>query len=133
MATINFRLPEILKIIQANSWEPVQIEDLKAEGNKAWFKLKTKLKICETIDVAAEFIGFERNMAIIHITTNWLIDKIMKMLGKKVIQQNLNKYCIDLNGYPKITIDINKMLTDKIKGIQIKDITFKDGLFTLIT
>lgn len=133
MATIIFTLPEILKIIQSNLWEPEQIENLKSEGNKAWFKFKTGLKICPNINVLLEFIIFERDKAVVLMTTNWLISKIVKKKLDDMIIQNKFENYIDLNGYPKITIDINKILTAKIKDIQIKDITFKEGLFTITT
>ncbi|MGD0572340.1 MAG: hypothetical protein ABSB11_04910 [Sedimentisphaerales bacterium] len=141
MAKLIFSVPEILEIIKSNYSIPWQIEYLRAEKNQAWFRLETGLKFPAKIEVSLEFLRFERDMVIFHTNIEWVTsicslgipDMILKLLIRSLLKLKELGIYIELNEYPNIAINLNKILTDKIKGIQVKDVTFDDGLFTITT
>jgi hypothetical protein len=79
-----------------------------------------------------EFIGYENDMAIFRVIS-WLPDAVTKMKVRSLLKEHRLEKHVNLDEYPKVGVDIKKMLEDKIKGIQFKDIAFQDGLITIAT
>jgi hypothetical protein len=77
-------------------------------------------------------VGFSDNQAIFELTV--VSSHLNKVVGrlKQILQLKLPAY-MKLE-YPKIFIEVDKLLEEKnIRGIRVKDISFKDGEFAITT
>ena len=133
MAQIIFSLSELQEFLKSNLWMPEQIENLKGEGNEVLFKHRVLFNI--PISISLEFIEYKNGVAIFLVTVHWIPEILSKKRFNSLLKEKAFEEFMDLKEYPKVTIDINKILADRVpvKGLQIRDITLNDGLFTITT
>lgn len=62
------------------------------------------------------------------MTTNRLVDKFDWLVRRLFKSLHLPDYVSQCE-YPRVRVDINKVLADKIKGVQIENIAFENGQF----
>ena len=132
MAKITFGLDELTQILISNELLRGEIVRPKVEGDRIHFVIKTNSFILPYIPASLGYIGFSDNLAIFELTiVSSYLNKAVSRL-KQILQLKLPVY-INLE-YPKFLVDVDMLLKEKnIRGIQVKDISLKDGEFTITT
>ena len=132
MAKITFSLEELIKILISNELLPRQIIRTKVKDQRVHFVIRTNAFILPFIPASLKYIGFDNNNAIFELTIvhghlNKAVSWFNQALKLKI------PACMKLE-YPNISVDIDKLLEEKnIKGVQVKDIFFENGQFTIVT
>jgi len=132
MAKITFILEELLKILISNELLPSQIIRARVKGQRVHFVIRTSAFILPFIPASLRYVGFDNNNAIFELTIvsahlNKTVGWLNQALKLKI------PACMKLE-YPNIYVDIDKLLEEKnIKGVQVKDIFFENGQFTIVT
>ena len=132
MAKITFNLEELIQILTSNELLRSEIIRPKVEGERIHFVIKTDSFILPYIPGSLTYSDFSNNQAVFKLTI--VSSHLNKVVGrlKQILQLKLPAY-MKLE-YPKIFVDADKLLEEiNIKGIRVKDISFKDGIFTVTT
>ena len=132
MAKITFSLEELTQILISNELLHGEILRPKVEGDRIHFVIKTNSFILPYIPASLGYMGFSDNLATFELTivSSYLSRAVSQL--KQILQLKLPVY-IKLE-YPKIFVDMDKLLKEKnIRGIRVKDISFKGGEFTITT
>ena len=132
MAKITFGLDELTQILISNELLRGEILRPKIEGDRINFVIKTNSFILPYIPASLGYTGFSDNLATFELTiVSSYLNKAVSRL-KQILQLKLPVY-INLE-YPKFLVDVDKLLKEKnIRGIRVKDISLKDGEFTITT
>jgi len=132
MAKMTFNLDELTQILISNELLRGEILRPKVEGDRIHFVIKTNSFILPYIPASLGYMGFSDNLATFELTiVSSYLNKAVSRL-KKILQLKLPVY-IKLE-YPKIFVNVDKLLKEKnIRGIQVKDVSFKGGEFTITT
>lgn len=132
MAKITFSLDELIGILAANSLLPGQILRLKAKGEKIHFVIKTNTLILPFVPASLGFLRFEGNNAVFELAiVSGRLSKA-KSWFDELLKAKLPAF-MELD-YPKISIDVNKLLAEKgLKGMRVKDMYFEGEEFAIIT
>jgi len=132
MAKITFNLEELIQILTSNELLRREITHPKVEGDRIHFIIKTDSFFLPYIPGSLGYSDFNNNLAIFNLKI--VSSHLNKVIGrlKQILQLKLPAY-MKLE-YPKILVDTDKLLEEKnIKGIRIKDISYKNGEFTITT
>jgi len=132
MAKITFNLEELTQILISNELLREEILRPKVEGERIHFVIKTNSFILPYIPASLGYLSFSDNLAIFELTiVSSYLNKAVSRL-KQILQLKLPAY-MRLE-YPKIFVDATKLLEEKnIRSVRVKDISFKDGEFTITT
>lgn len=132
MAKIIFSLEELTQILISNELLRGEILRPKVEGKRIHFVIKTNSFILPYIPASIGYMCFSDNLATFELTiVSSYLNKAVSRL-KQILQLKLPVY-IKFE-YPKIFVDVDKLLKEKnIRGIRVKDISFKGGEFTITT
>ena len=132
MAKITFSLDEIIHILISNELLRGEILRPKVDGDRIHFVIRTNTFILPYIPASLGYLDFSDNLATFELTiVSSYLNKAVSRL-KQILQLKLPVY-IKLE-YPKIFVDVDKLLKEKnIRGIRVKDISFKGGEFTIRT
>ncbi len=132
MAKIILSLEELIGILIANELVPGEIVRVKAKGEKIHFVIKTGAFVLPFVPASLSLSSFDGSNAVFELTIvsarlskakNWF-DELLKPILPE---------CMKLD-YPKITIDVNKLLAEKaISGVRVKDMFFEDEKFAIVT
>jgi hypothetical protein len=132
MAKITFSLEEFVEILISNGFLPPNIVRIKVKGQSVYFVIKTNSFILPFIPASMRYVRFDNNSAVFELiiisaylkkAVNWFNE----LLKPKI------PACMKLE-YPNVFVDIEKLLDErKIKGVQVKDISFEDGEFAITT
>lgn len=132
MAKITFNLEELIQILASNELLRSEILRPKVEGERIQFVIKTESLILPYIPGSIIYSDFAENQMIFKLSI--LSNHLNKIIGrlKQVLQLKLPAY-MRLE-YPKIFVDVDKLFEEiNIRGIKVKDITYKQGGFTITT
>jgi hypothetical protein len=130
MAKITFSLEELVEVLIANDLIFENIRRIKVKDGVVHFVIKTQLFMLPLIPASLKFLSFENNKATFELTL------VSSHLGKVISRHNhiLESElpsCMEFE-YPNVMIDMEKLLQEKnIRGLQIKDVLFKDSDFTV--
>jgi hypothetical protein len=123
---------ELGHILISNKLLPKEILHPKFEGDRIRFAVKTNLPFVQFIPVSLKYLSFNDKNAIFELT-------VVNSGFSKIISQ-LNLFSkIDVPAsvkldFPRVFVDVNELLKEmNIKGIQLDDVIFDDGKFTLMT
>jgi len=132
MAKISFNLDELTQILISNELLRGEILRPKVEGDRIHFVIKTNSFILPYIPASLGYLGFGDNLATFELTiVSSYLNKAVSRL-KQILQLKLPVY-IKLE-FPKFFVDVDSLLKEKnIRGIRVKDISLKDGEFTITT
>ena len=132
MAKINFTLEELLEILASNQLLPAQITRVKVKGDDIHFVIKTNAFILPYIPASLKYLSFNDNNALFELNViAGQANKAISLLND-ALKLKLPAY-LKLE-YPNLFVDVDRVLRDKnIQGIQIEDISFQNGRFTVIT
>ena len=131
MAKITFTHTELLNILLANELLPKKVLRPKVEGQEIHFTVETNIPLLQYVPASLKFVSFTDNNAIFELTV------VNSSLSKTISRLNLMSK-LDVPDYvkiefPRISVDINELLKHRnIRGIQLKDILFDNGEFTII-
>jgi len=132
MARITFSIEELIGVLISNKLLPGEIVRVKVKGEKIHFVVKTGAFILPFVPASLSFSSFDGNNAVFELAiVSGRLSKA-KSWFDELLKPRLPA-CMELD-YPKIAIDVNKLLAEKgIKGVLVKDMFFEDGGFAVIT
>ena len=132
MAQIVLSGDELVGILQANGLIPDQVTDIEADGEEIKLKVKTPWPLLKSLRVAVRFEGLDNNHVVLQLVTNRLIDTFDWLVDKMLESFPLGEYGGRWE-YPRLYIDVNKLLQEWIRGVRITDMAFFDGQFRITT
>jgi hypothetical protein len=139
MARITLSLQELVEMIVSNNLLPPQVVRIRVKGEKIHFVVKTNTFILPYIPASLVYTAFNGGNAIFKLTNvGGPVNKVMGWLHQ-VLKLKSQGPLVGIPDfmkleYPKVFIDIDKVLKENnIRGIRVKDITLKDGQFTITT
>jgi hypothetical protein len=123
---------ELVSILAANARMPDQVKGLETEGEEIKLQVATPLPIFPSVPVRIRFAGFEHGQLVLQLVTNGLIDKFQSFVNKMVAGTRIEDYGGRWE-YPRLYVDVNRLLQRQIRGVQIADVAFQDGRFHITT
>jgi hypothetical protein len=132
MAKIAFNLQELVNIIVSNDLLPRQVVRVRVKGEKIHFVVKTNTFILPYVPASLVYVTFDGGNAIFKLTNvGGPVNKVMGWLHQALKLRMPDFVKLE---YPKVSVDVDKLLKENnIRGIQVKDIVFKDDRFILTT
>ena len=129
MAKLTFTLSEILDIVKLNIKHlPKKIENIDTKDNH--LKLRINLgKLIPNFDVFVYLLSFENGILMIELESKAPIKLLMKFM-KGFLKKVPKYYEFNIQGN-NIQININNIISQKIKGVKVKSIIEKDGTFEI--
>jgi len=132
MAKITFSHAELIKILLSNELLPKKILRPKVEGDEIHFVVETNLPLIQFVPASLRFLSYTDDNAIFELAV--VNSSLNAMIGRMNLLSKLNAPGYVKFDFPKVYVDINKLLEEKnIRGVLLKDITFNDGEFTIVT
>ncbi len=132
MAQIIVSSHELISILQANARIPKQITDVVADDEEIRFRVKTDWPILKSIRVGMRFISFEDGCMVLQLGTNRLTDKLSWLVDRLVEPLRLEEQGGRWE-YPRLYINVNRLIEGQLRGVVVDDIAFRDGLFHITT
>lgn len=132
MAQIVLSGDELIGILHANELIPGQVADIRANGEEIKLKVRTLWPVLRSVRVAVRFVGFEEGRAVLQLATNRLLDKFDWLVDKMIESLHLADY----GGwweYPRLYVDVNRFVEQRIRGVSIDDMAYRNGLFHITT
>ena len=132
MAQVVLSGDELIAILRANALIPGHVTDIKTNGEEIKVKLKTPWPVLKSLRVGIRFVGFEDGYVILQLVTNRLMDRfdwlIDRMLESLQLEEHGGRW-----EYPRLSVDVNRLVGRHLRGVEIADMTFEDGLFHIVT
>lgn len=132
MAQIVLSSHELISILQVNARIPPQITDLTVDAEEIRFRVKTDWPILKSIRVGMRFVSFDKGCVVLQLATNLLTDKFSWLLDRMIEPLQL-----EARGgrweYPRLYINVNRLIERQLCGVAVEDIVFRDGLFHITT
>ncbi len=125
MAKIMLTLDEMLAIAQKNVKLPAQISEIKAEGDSIDVSIDPG-SFFPNISATATYDFFSGGEIHFDLKTNGMIQILLKFIELPADAW----FKIESD---KITININKILPKYVNGVQVSDIKYSNGEFTVYT
>ncbi|MGD9899811.1 MAG: hypothetical protein AB7T22_11870 [Calditrichaceae bacterium] len=125
MAKILLTLDEMVEIAKRNVKLPAQISNIKADGDSVDVTIDPG-SLFPNISATATYDYFDDGEVHFNLETNGMIQILLKFI--ELPTEEWLKIDSD-----KITININKLLPKYINGVQVSDIKYSDGEFSVYT
>ena len=132
MAQIILSSHELLSLVQANARIPEQIIDLAADAEEIRFRVKTDWPILKSVRVGMRFVSFEDGCMVLQLATNLLTDKLSWLVDRLVEPLRLEEQGSRWE-YPRLYINVNRLIERQLRGVAVEDMAFRDGLFHITT
>lgn len=132
MAQIVLSGDELIGILQANGLIPEQVTGIEVDGEEIKLKVKTSWPLLKSLRVGVRFEGFDGEHAILQLVTNRLIDTF-DWLVDKMLESFPLADCGGRWEYPRLYIDVNRLIQERIRGVQVAEMTYFDGQFCITT
>lgn len=128
MASINFKLCELVDAVKKSAKMPNQIKQVVCEQNKVKIiidpgKLSPKFTVFLTYD------KFHNGKIMFNITSQGPTKLIISILHRIGFNMSREIYGIDSKHF---TLDINDYLKEKFHFVEVKDIINKNDIFSII-
>ena len=132
MAKITFSLEELIGILTANKLLPAEIVRAKAKGQSLHFAVKTGSFILPFVPASLSYSSFDGGNAVFELSVvSGRLNKAASWFNE-LLKPKLPA-CMEID-YPKISVDINKLLAEKgVKGVRVKDMFFEGDEFSVVT
>jgi len=132
MAKMTFSLEELTKLLISNELLPGEILRLRVQGDRIHFIIRTNSFILPFIPASLRYVSFSGNNAEFELTiVSSHLNKAASWLSQIVKLKLPPNMKLDP---PKLYLDVEKLLKEKnIRGLQVKDIFFEAGEFTIVT
>ncbi len=132
MGQIVLSSEELVSILAANTPLPEQVIGIETDGEEIRVHVATPVPLLRSIPVRVRFAGYEQGHVVLQLVTNRLIDKfdwlVNKMLASLKIEEHGGRW-----EYPRLYVDVNRLLQQQVRGLQIADVVFRDGRFHITT
>jgi hypothetical protein len=132
MARIVLSGDELVNILQANGLIPDHVTDVSADGREIRLRVKTPWPVLKSVRVGVRFAGFDDGQVVLQLVTNrvmdrfdWLIDRMLESMR---VQDHWGRW-----EYPRLFVDVNRVIRERIRGVEIEGMTFEDGYFHVST
>jgi len=132
MAQIILSGDELVCILNANGLVPEEVADIELAGEEIKLRVKTSWPIFKSIRVGLRFAGFEEGQAILQLETNRLIDQFDWLVDKALAGFPLAEHGARWE-YPRLHVDVNKLIRQQVRGVEITNIAFEQGQFRITT
>ena len=132
MAQIALSADEMVGILKTNGLIPDQVTDIEADGEEIRLKIKTPWPLLKSLRVGVRFDGFDGECVVLHLVTNRLIDTFDWLVDKMLESFALADYGGRWE-YPRMYIDVNQLIQERIAGVQIDAMEYSDGQFRITT
>jgi hypothetical protein len=132
MAKIVLSGDELVGILHANGLIPHQIADIVVEEDEIKIKVRTQWPVLKSLRVAVRVRGFEDGEVIFQLVTNRLLDTFDWVVSKMLESFSLEDYGGRWE-YPRLYIDVNKLVGERLRGVHVDDVTFREGHFHVET
>ncbi len=132
MAQIVLSGDELVGILQANGLIPDQVTDIETDSEEIKLKVKTPWPLLKSLRVGVRFEGFDNDHVVLLLVTNRLIDTFDWLVDKMLDSFPLAEYGGRWE-YPRLHVDVNRLLGERVRGVKIDDMTFFDGQFRITT
>jgi len=123
---------ELVCILTANARLPDQVMGVETDGDEIKVHVATPLPLVHSLAVRVRFAGFEQGQIVLQLVTNRLLDKfewlVNRMLAGLQIEEHGGRW-----EYPRLYVDVNRLLRRQIRGVEIADVAFKDAHFHITT
>ena len=123
---------ELVCIMAANARMPDQVVGIETEGEEIKVHLATPLPVLRSIPVRVRFAGFEQGQVVLQLMTNRLIDKFDWLVNKALASFRVEDYGGRWE-YPRLYVDVNRLLRQQVRGVEIASVVFQDGHFHITT
>ena len=128
MAKLQFTVNELNRILDSNNMFPRHISDIEADEENIFIRIKTGWFALKTIRISVRFVSFNDEGAVLEVVQNRLMSKFDWLIHKFAESAELPEY-VNLREYPKVCVDLNKVLAEKAKGIRANEVLFEKGQF----
>ena len=123
---------ELISILAANARLPEQVTGMETEGEEIKVHVATPLPILRSIPLRIKFAGFEGGQVVLQLVTNRLIDKFDWLVNKMLVSLKIENYGGRWE-YPRLYVDVNRLLQRQVRGVEIVSVVFQDGRFHITT
>lgn len=132
MAQIILSGEELVCILTANGLVPEEVIDVEIVDGEIKVRVRTPWPIFKSVRVGMRFAGFEQGQAVLHLVTNRLMDRFDWLVDKMLAGFPLADHGARWE-YPRLYVDVNRLLQKQVRGVQITSIVFADGQFRITT
>lgn len=128
MAQITLSGDELVRILSANALIPDRVTDIETDGAEVRIKVGTPWPVLKSVHVRVRFAGFEGGHVVLQLATNRLLDKfdwlVDRMLASLQLEDHGSRW-----EYPRLYVDVNRLLQRQVRGIEITDVVFREDRF----
>jgi hypothetical protein len=132
MAKIVVSGDELVGILYANGLIPAPIADVEVDGEEIRVKVMTQWPVLKSLRVGVRVAGFEDGEVIFQLITNRLLDTFDWVVGRMLESFSLADYGGRWE-YPRLYIDVNRLVQERLRGVQIDAVRFVNGHFHIET
>jgi hypothetical protein len=123
---------ELVCILAANARMPEQVMGVETEGEEIKVHVATALPVLRSIPVRIRFAGFEQGQLVLQLMTNRLIDKFDWLVNRMLASFKIEDYGGRWE-YPRLYVDVNRLLQQQVRGVEIAGVVFREGHFHITT
>ncbi len=132
MAKLTFSVEELVEVAVSNGLMPSEIVRVRVKGERIHFVIRTSSFILPFIPASLRYVSFDGDNAMFELTiisshANKAVGWLNELIKLKIPD------CLKLE-YPNVSVQINNLLEEKnIKGVRVRDVSFTDGQFSIVT
>jgi hypothetical protein len=130
MAEIVLSSEELVGVLQANGWVPEEVTAMEANGREIRLRVRTPLPLLKSMGVTVQFVGFEDGHVILQMSTNRFVDNFGSLIGKALESFPWADYGSRWE-YPRLYVDVNRLIQQRVRGIRIADVAFRNDRFCI--
>jgi hypothetical protein len=123
---------ELVSLLTANAQMPERVLSIETKGQEIRVHVATPLPVLRSIRVRMRFAGYEQGHVVLQLVTNRLVDQfewlVNRMLAALKIPDHGSRW-----EYPRLYVDVNRLLQQQVRGVQIAGVAFQDGRFHITT
>jgi hypothetical protein len=123
---------ELVCILAANARLPEQVVGVETDGEEIRVHVATPLPVLRSIPVRVQFAGFEQGQVVLQLVTNRLLDKFDWLVNRMLASLKVEDYGGRWE-YPRLYVDVNRLLQRQIRGVEIAAVVFREGHFHITT
>lgn len=132
MAKIVFGFEELLELLVCNQLLPGSIARVRVKGERIHFAIKTNSFLLPFVPASLKYLRLEGSHIVFELAI--VSDRASKAIGRlnQMLEPKMPTYA--KLEYPILSVDIDKLLAEKnIRGLCVKEISFEEGEFTIVT
>ncbi len=130
MANLTFTLPELITLIKLNTELPNQIEEIDVVNNR--IKLTINIgKLIPNINIFISFDSYQNGMLKLNIEAVKVLKLFSKYLSNIIEKKSISDVISFHNG-KIMQVALNRILEQKVKGVQVKSLTEDNGEFKIV-